>query len=132
MYLARSLNNRISKRHTCVRVICNDKQSNIQRLLDQDGSVTIHTRNLQTHSIKMYEIYKDVALKIFVDFFNSRPFTNYSLRYQSGFSRPLVNSVLSGIETISYLRSKWYLVPLEIKGEDSRNQEPKKLFVEAM
>lgn len=80
----------------------------------------------------MYEIYKDVAPKIFVDFFNSRPFTNYSLRYQSGFSRPLVNSVLSGIETISYLRSKWYLVPLEIKGEDSRNQEPKKLFVEAM
>ena len=106
MYHRRSLINRINRLHRCVRVIYIDKHSNIQKLLGQGGSVSVHTRTLETHAIKIYKVSKDTAPKIFGDFFNSRPFTYYSLHYQSDFSRPLVNSVLNGIGTISYLRSK--------------------------
>ena len=46
-----SLNNKINRLYRCGRVIYIDKHSNVQRLLGQDRSVSVHTHNLQTHAI---------------------------------------------------------------------------------
>ena len=105
---SRTLNNKINRLHeTCLRIVYNDKFSSFQNLLDQDRSISVHTRNLQTLAIEMYKVSKGIAPKIFAD---------YDLRYQSEFSRPMVKLVFNGMETISYLGSRiWDLVPLEMK-----------------
>ena len=46
-----------------------DKLSSFQNLLDQDISVSVHTRNLQTLVIEMYKVSKGIATKIFTDIF---------------------------------------------------------------
>ena len=46
-----SLNNKINRLYRGDRVIYIDKHSNIQRLLGQDRSVSVHTHNLQTDAI---------------------------------------------------------------------------------
>ena len=63
---------------------------------------------------------KVIAPKIFADIFSYNSRANYDLRYQSEFSRPLVESVFDGIESISYLDPRiWDLVPLEMKQKES-------------
>ena len=46
-----------------------DKLSSFQNLLDQDISLSVHTRNLQTLVIEMYNLSKGIATKIFTDIF---------------------------------------------------------------
>ena len=98
----RTLNNKINRLHErCLRIVYNDKLSSFQNLLDQDRSVSVHTRNLQTLAIEMYKVSKGIAPKIFADIFSCNSRANYD-RYQSEFSRPaLVKSIFNGTETIS-------------------------------
>ena len=118
---SRTLNNKINRLHErCLRIVYNDKLSSFQNLLDQDRSVSVHTRNLQTLAIEMYKVSKGIAPKIFADIFSCNSRANYDLRYQSEFSRPLVKSVFNGTETISNLGPTiWDLVPLEMKQKES-------------
>ena len=76
----------------------------------------MHTRNLQTLAIEMYEVSKSIPPKIFVDIFSRNSCANYNLHYQSEFSRPLVKLAFNGTETISYLGPRtWDLIPLKMK-----------------
>ena len=113
----RTVNNKINRLHELyLKIIYNYKLSSFQNLLDQDRSVSVHTRNLQTPSTEMYKVSKDIKPKIFADIFSCNSRANYDLRYQSEFSRPLVKSVFHGTETISYLGPRiWDLVPLDMK-----------------
>ena len=114
---SRTLNNKINRLHErCLRIVYNNKLSSFQNLLDQDRSVSVQIRNLQTLAIEMYEVSKGIAPKISSDIFSSNFRANYDLNYQSEFSRPLVKSVFNGTESISDLgRSIWDLVPLQMK-----------------
>ena len=97
---SRTLNNKINRLHeTCLRIVYNDKFSSFQNLLDQDRSISVHTRNLQTLAIEMYKVSKGIAPKIFADIFRCSSLANYDLRYQSEFSRPMVKLVFNGMET---------------------------------
>ena len=118
---SRTLNNEINTLHErCLRIVYNDKLSSFQNLLDQDRSVSVHTRNLQALAIEMYKVSKGIAPKIFADIFRYISRANYDLRYQSEFSRPLVKSVFNGTEATSYLGPRiWDLVPLEMKQKES-------------
>ena len=59
MCQSRTLNNKMNRIHErCLRTAYNDKFSNFQNLLDQDRSVSVHTHNLQTLAIEMYEVSK--------------------------------------------------------------------------
>ena len=40
----------------CLRTICNDTRSSFNELLERDGSVSIHGRNLQFLATEMYKI----------------------------------------------------------------------------
>ena len=117
----RTLNDKINRLHKlCLKIIYNDKLSRFQNLLDQDRSVSVHTRNLQTLSVEMYKVFKDIKPKIFAHIFSCNSCANYDLRYQSEFSRPLVKSAFNGMETISYLGPRiWDLVPLDTKYKES-------------
>ena len=53
---------------------CN-KISSFQNLLDQDISVLVHTRNLQTLVIEIYKVSKGIATKIFTDIFRYNIFS---------------------------------------------------------
>ena len=87
---------------------------NRQKLLEQDISVTIHTRNLQILATEMFKVYRNISPPIFSEIFHQRG-NNHSLRINSDFAIPNVRSVFHRCESISYLRPKiWDIVPLEL------------------
>ena len=53
--------NRINER--CLRLIYSDKQSSFETLLEKDGSVSVHNRNLQILTNEMYKIKNDFLNK---------------------------------------------------------------------
>ena len=55
MYHSRLINNNIKRLHgRCLRISYNDKTLPFADLLDKDGSVTIHTKNLQVIVTEMF------------------------------------------------------------------------------
>ena len=53
---SRANNSKINRLHErCFRIIYSDKQSSIEELLEKDGFVTIHQRNLQVLATEMYK-----------------------------------------------------------------------------
>ena len=93
------------------RTMYNDKQSSFNELLEKDGSVSIHERNLQVLATEMHKISNGLSTPLMKDIFpiNRNP---YNLRQNSQFSRPRINTVYHGTESISNLGPKiWDLVP---------------------
>ena len=101
--------NRLHER--CPRTMYNDKQSSFNELLEKDGSVSIHERNLQVLATEMYKISNGLSTPLMKDIFpvNRNP---YNLRQKSQFSRPRINTVYHGTKSVSNLGPKiWDLVP---------------------
>ena len=46
-----------------------NKTSSFEKLLEKDGSVTIHSRNLQTLATEMFKVYKNLSPAIVADLF---------------------------------------------------------------
>ena len=65
--------------------IYGDRTSSFEELLNKDGSVTIHTRNLQILATDMFHIYKNLSPTIVVEIFRAVQ-NNYNLRQSSLFS----------------------------------------------
>ena len=80
MCYSRTINNKINHLHErCLRVIYNDKISSFKELLEKDGSVPIHNRNLQILPTEMFKVYNNIAPPIFTDIFKKRiQTTNYA------------------------------------------------------
>ena len=56
---SRTNNNKIKRLHErCLRIVYNDKQPSSNKLLKKDGSVSIHTRNIQILAPEMYKLVK--------------------------------------------------------------------------
>ena len=90
---SRTINNNINHLHErYLRVIYNDKISSFKELLETDGPVPIHSRNLQILATEMFKVYNNIAPPIFTEIFNKRN-PNYQLRHISHFSIPPVRSV---------------------------------------
>ena len=111
-----TINNKIDHLHErCLRVIYNDKISSFKELLEKDGSVPIHNRNLQILATEMFKVYNNIAPPIFTEIFKKRN-PNYQLRHTLHFSIPPVRSVYNGTESLSFLGPKvWDIVPTELK-----------------
>ena len=85
---SRENNRKIYRLHErCLRTIYNDKQSSFNDLLERDGSVAIHERNLQFLATEMYKISNGLSTPLMKDIF---PINRnvYNLRKNSQFSRP--------------------------------------------
>ena len=90
---SRTVNNKINRLHErCLHIVHSDKTSSFEKLLEKDGSVTIHTRNLQTLATEMFKVYKNLSPAIIADLFHVRQ-NNYNLRHDSYFATPNVKSV---------------------------------------
>ena len=73
MFHSRNLNNKINRLHErCLRVIYNDKTSSFEQLLENDNSVSIHHRNIQTLAIEMYKVTNGLSPEIMNELFQIR------------------------------------------------------------
>ena len=110
MFHSHITNNKINRLHErCMRLIYGDKTSSFEELLEQDKSVSIHTRNLQMLAAEMFKVYRSMSPPIFSELFRGRDIC-YNLRSNSNFAVAQVKPVFHGSESISYLGQKiWVL-----------------------
>ena len=110
---SREINNKIKRLYErCLRIIYNDKRSSFNALLEKDGSVSIHERNIKILATKMFKVSKNLAPPQMHEIFKLKDQSQYNLRYNSLFSNPLVKSVYKGTERLSLLGSKmWDISP---------------------
>ena len=111
------INNKINRRHErCLRIVYNDKQSSFNELLEKDGSVSIHMRNIQILATEMYKLVNNLSPPIMNRVFKLNSDIPYNLRQISQFSTSSVKSVYHGTESISYLGPQiWDILPDDYK-----------------
>ena len=126
MLHSRCNNNKIKHLHErCLRLIYCDKNSSYEELLEKDGSVSIHHRNIQNLVIEMCKVKNGLAQMITANVFTTIPENHYNLRNYNGFRLPLV---YHGTESISYLGPKiWDISPIELNNAQSLNSFKKSL-----
>ena len=117
MFHSRNLNNNINRLHErCFQVIYNDKTSSFEQLLENDNSVSMHHRNIQTLAIEMYKVTNGLSPEIMNELFQIREESRYNLRYTSQFTIPPIHSVYNGRESVSFMGPKiWRLIPPAFK-----------------
>ena len=77
MLQSRQNNNKIKPLHErCLRLIHNDKLSSYEEILEKDGSVSIHHKNIQSLTIEMFQIKPEQSPEIVSDIF---PQTTHSI-----------------------------------------------------
>ena len=104
----------------CLRIIDSDKQSSFEELLEKDGSVSIHQRNLQVLVTEMYKVRKGFSPAIITELFEHKEEHYYNLRNNAEFSIPAIRTVYHGSESISYLGPKiWNILPDRLKNANS-------------
>ena len=80
----RLMNNKINRLHEkCLHIVYSDKTSSLEKLLDKDGSVAIHTRNLQVSATEMFKVYQNLSPTTVAEIFRTRQ-NNFNLRYSFG------------------------------------------------
>ena len=95
------INIKINRLHEkCLRIVYSNKNSSFQQLLDKDGSVTMHKRNLQVLATEIFNVYRNLSPNTVAEIFRIRQ-NNYNLRHSSFFSIPYVKTVYHGSESLS-------------------------------
>ena len=115
MFHTRIMNNKINRLHErCMRLTYGDKTSSFEELLEQDKSVSIHTRKLQMLPTEIFKMYRSMSPPILCELFHGRDNSNFAV--------PNVKSVFHGSKIISYLGPTiWDIVPLKLKKLTSLN-----------
>ena len=128
MLHSRQKNNKTKHLHErFMRLIHNDKLSSYEELLEKDGSVSIHHKNIQSLAIEMFQIKHGHSPEIVSDIFTQTT-QHYNFRQNRDFRIRSVKSVYHGSESISYLGPKiWEIVPAKIKETDSLNSFKKEI-----
>ena len=122
MLHSRQKNNKIKHLHErCLSLIHSDKLSSYEELLEKDGSVSIHHKNIQSLAIEMFQIKHGQSPEIVSDIFTQIT-QHYNFRQNRDYRIPSVKSVYHGSESISYLGPKiCEIVLAKIKETDSLN-----------
>ena len=110
---SRANNSKINRLHErCLRIIYSDKQSSFEELLEKDGYVSIHQRNLQVLATEMYKLMKSLSPAIRTELFEHKEEHYNNLRNNAEFAIPAIRTVYHGSESISYFRPKiWNILP---------------------
>ena len=118
---SRANNSKINRLHErCLRIIYSDKQSPFEALLEKDGSVSIHNRNIQILATEMFKIKNDLSPEIMIELFEQRNEHHYNLRNNVHFITPQIRTVCHGSESISFLSPKiWNILPDRLKNTNS-------------
>ena len=75
------------------------KKSSFKDLLEKDGSVSIHHRNLRTLTVELFKVFKCLSLVIFAEAFPVRQQSQYNMRNYSYFAMPRARTVKHVIKT---------------------------------
>ena len=104
MLHSRRKNNKINRIHErCLRIIYNDKKSTFYEMLEKDGSVSIHKRNLRFLACEMFKLKRNMALELIKELILPNRQRRYELRKNQDFAVTMVKSVHKGLESLSYL-----------------------------
>ena len=114
---SRTNNNKINRLHErCLQIVYNDKRFSFRELLEKDGSVSIHMRNIQILATRMCKLINKLSPPIMNRVFKLNSDSRYNLKYILQISRSLVKSVYHGTENISYLDPKiWHILTDDYK-----------------
>ena len=70
MFHSRSINNKINRLHERVlRIVYNEFKTSFKNLLEKDGTVSIHVKNLQKLATEMFKISKNVSVPLMSELF---------------------------------------------------------------
>ena len=129
MFHDRDLEHRINRVHErALRCIYMDDQSSFEELLKKDKSFSIHHRNIQAMAIEMYKAKNNIGPSILNNIFPLNNNIRTGLRSTSDFSRPRINTVHFGKDSLHYFGSViWDIIPLEIKNSISLINFKKKI-----
>ena len=72
-----------------LKIIYCDKNSSYEELLEKDGSVSIHHKNIQNLAVEMFKVKNELAPMITVTVFTTVPENHYNLSNYNGFRLPL-------------------------------------------
>ena len=73
MFHSRIINNTINRQHErCSRLLYGDKSSSSKKLLAQDKSVMMHTRNLQILATDMFKVCRNISPPVLIEIFHRR------------------------------------------------------------
>ena len=116
----RGVNNNINHLHErALRIIYKDNISTFEELLEKDGSYSIHHKNIQSLSIELFKIKKNLSNNIIYDIFQTRDI-RYNLRSQTDFGKKCVNTNRFGLNSLKFFAAKILdIVPLEIENSHS-------------
>ena len=83
---------------------------------------SIHMKNIQSITVKMIRVSRNISLAVMKDIFKQKENSRYNLRQISEFSRPLVKSVYDGSEIVLSLGPKiWNMLLDYYKDIDNLN-----------
>ena len=117
MFHSRALNNKISRlNERCLRMIYNNKISNIKELLHKDNSVSMHQNNINALAVEMYEVVNCMSPEIMNEVFKQSNNPHYNLKHILQISLDPIHSVYNGTESTSYLERKiWEQIHSEMQ-----------------
>ena len=99
------------------------KKSSFKDLIEKDGSVSIHHRNLRALTVELFKVFKGLSPIIFAEALPVRQQSQYNMRNYSYFAMRCAKTVNHGLESLSYLGSKlWDSIPSHMKEIDSINE----------
>ena len=116
MFHSRSIKNKINHLHERVlRILYSDFKSYFENLLEKDGTVSVHVKNLQILATEMFKISKNFSVPLMSELFHEK-INQYDLGNSYEFFIPNVNSVFHEERSILYLCPLiWQLVLSEFK-----------------
>ena len=120
MFHNRTLNNRINRLHErALRLVYKNDELSFSKLLELDGSVTVHQRNLQRLATEMYKVKNKIAPLPFQEIFDGH-LNSYEMRDERSWNVPKVKTVSWGTESIRYRGLlTWKLIPESIRNSES-------------
>ena len=86
-------------------------------MLEKDGSVSIHQRNLQVLATEMYKVRKGLSAAVITELFEYKQEHYYNPINNAEFAIPAIRTVYHGSESISYLGPK--ILPDRLKNANS-------------
>ena len=118
---SRGFNNKINNIHRrALKMVYQDKKSNLQVLLQKDNSVSIHMKNLQYLATEIYKVKSSLSPEIMKEIFIFQENENYNLRSGTHLMNRNIHTAHFGTDTITNLGPKiWKIVPDEIKNVSS-------------
>ena len=129
MFCGRQTNARINHIHErALRAVYNDEISPFEELLGRDKTETIHRRNMKILTAELLKIKNGFSNDIVAQLICKRNSAGYTLRSQTDFSLPQVNSVNYSLKALRYFGPKiWNIFSSDIKNSRTLREFSKKV-----